>query len=388
MKTVYWPRLLEGVLSDIERTFPAIVVTGPRQSGKSTLLNRFLKDRNPSVVNLDDPNLRALLLDDPLEYLDQLSPPVLIDEIQQMPELASYIKLLIDQDRAPGDWYIIGSQQFSVMRQISESLAGRAAVLSLPPFQLREREDVDSLEDFLLRSSYPEPASNPAVNVDVWYSSYVQTYLERDVRSLMNISDLRDFEQLLRLLAAGTAQVINYSHLSRELGISVPTVKRWISVLEASYIIFLVPPFFKNLGKRIIKAPKLYFYDIGLVNYLVGMKDFQLLRNGPMAGPLFENAVISEFAKRKHGMGIKPELYFWRSQSGIEIDLITLEDGQYIPHEIKFSSNIKPQFCKGLQTWINLNDPHDATGPGYLVSNCNRALPLPRNIRNVYWRDL
>ena len=305
-----------------------------------------------------------------------------------MPELASYIKLLVDQERTAGSWYITGSQPFSVMKQISESLAGRAAVLSLPPFQLQERQDVDSLEDFLLKSSYPEPASNPAVNVDVWYSSYVQTYLERDVRSLMNISDLRDFEQLLRLLAARTAQVVNYSHLSRELGISVPTVKRWISVLEASYIVFLVPPFFKNLGKRIIKAPKLYFYDIGLINYLVGIKDFQLLRNGPLAGPIFENAVISEFVKREHARGIKPELYFWRSQSGIEIDLITLENGKYIPHEIKLSSNIKPAFFKGLRTWLNLNAPKDSVGPGYLVSSCNKALPLPRNIRNIYWKDV
>ncbi len=388
MASVYWPRLIETVLEEVQKTFPVTVVTGPRQSGKSTLLSMFLKGKGATVINLDDPGFRELLRDDPLSYLKQVQKPVLIDEIQQMPELASYIKILVDRDRTPGTWYITGSQQFSVMKHISESLAGRAAVLSLPTFQLRERKNINSLEDFLLGSSYPEPAVNSAVRRDIWYSSYVQTYLERDVRSIMNISDIRDFEQLLRLLAARTSQVLNYSHLSNELGISVPTVKRWISILEASYIIFLLPPFFKNLGKRIIKAPKLYFFDIGLVNYLIGLSDINLLLNGPLAGPIFETAIISEVYKYKLGRGIKPELYYWRSQSGIEVDLITSEKGSYTPHEIKLSKNIKPAFYKNLQYWLKLNETDQSKGTGYLITNCKSSLPLPKNIGNIHWQDI
>ncbi len=390
MESVYWPRLIETVLEDVQKTFPVTVITGPRQSGKSTLLNVFLKRKHATVINLDDPEFRALLREDPISYLEQVPKPVLIDEIQQMPELASYIKILVDRDRTPGNWYITGSQQFSVMKHMAESLAGRAAVLSLPTFQLQERKNVNSLEYFLLGSTYPEPAVNTTVRTDIWYSSYLQTYLERDVRSIMNIVDLRDFEQLLRLLAARTSQVLNYSHLSNAIGISVPTVKRWISVLEASYIILLVPPFFKNLGKRIIKAPKLYFYDIGLVNYLIGINDINILLKGPLAGPLFETAIVSEMYKRKLGSGIKPELYHWRSQSGIEVDLITSEEGSYVPHEIKLSANIKPAFYKNLQYWLKLNETgqEKGKGTGHLITNCKSSLPLPKSIRNIYWQDI
>ncbi len=379
---MYQKRLLESILAEASKTFPAVVISGSRQSGKTTLLKNFVKDG--TFITLDDPNFRVLLSENPIDYLDSLPKPVVIDEIQYMPELAQIIKILIDRDRTPGRWYITGSQQFSIMKNISESLAGRAAILSLLTFAYSERKTQNDLVSYLPESSYPEPLLKKTMNKDLWYSSYLQTYLERDVRGIMNISNLRDFEQFIRLLASRISTQLNYSSISGDLGLSVPTVKRWVSILEASYIIFLLPPFYKNYGKRITKAPKLYFLDPGLVNYLVGIKDKAFLLNGPMAGALFENAVITEVVKREYAKGIKPEMYYWRSQSGKEIDLLMMQNGRPAPFEIKLSSTIKPLFYKNIRYWLELSG--EETG-GYLITNCNKQLPLPGGIKNLYWKD-
>ena len=379
---MYYKRVIEKILSKAVQTFPAVVISGPRQSGKTTLLKNFVK--TGSFISLDDPNFRSLISENPLDYLNSLKKPVVIDELQYMPELAQFIKILIDRDRTPGNWYITGSQQFSVMKSISESLAGRAAILSLPTFTYSERKIQKDLIPFLLESSYPEPLLYKSVNTDLWYSSYLQTYLERDVRSLMNIDNLRDFEQFIRLLASRTATQLNYSSIANDLGISVPTIKRWVSILEASYIIYLLPPFYKNYGKRLIKAPKIYFLDPGLVNYLIGIKNESFLLNGPMAGAVFENAIISEMVKKEYARGIKPEMYYWRSQTGKEIDLIMPVNGVITPFEIKLSSTIKPLFYKNLQYWLELSGQENS---GYLLTNCSKDLPLPANIKNLYWKD-
>ncbi len=379
---MYRTRLIEKVIADASRTFPAIVITGPRQSGKTTLLRHTVP--GGSFITLDDPNFRALLSENPIEYLASLPKPVIIDEIQYMPELSQILKILIDRDRSPGLWYVTGSQQFAVMKSISESLAGRAAVISLPTFTYTERPAKKGLLPYLLESSYPEPMLNKKINQDLWYSSYLQTYLERDVRALMNIDNLRDFEQFIRLLASRVASQLNYSHIASDLGLSVPTIKRWISVLEASYIIHLLPPYYKNYGKRIIKAPKIYFMDPGLVNYLIGIKDDTFLKNGPMTGAIFENAIISEVLKMEYARGIKPELYYWRSQSGIEIDLLMPVGGKITPFEIKLSSTIKPLFYKNLLYWLDLTGED---GEGCLITNCSEKLPLPSKIKNLYWKS-
>ncbi len=379
---MYVPRLIENILSDASKTFPAVVISGPRQSGKTTLLKNFVK--KATFITLDDPNFRALLSENPVDYLDSLKKPVVIDEIQYMPGLTRSIKILIDRDRTPGNWFISGSQQFSVMKSISESLAGRAAILSLPTFTYSERKVQRDLGPYLLESSYPEPLLHKKINQDLWYSSYLQTYLERDVRAMMNVANLHDFEQFIRLLASRAATQLNYSSLSNDLGISVPTVKRWISILEASYIIYLLPPFYKNYGKRLIRSPKLYFLDTGLVDYLIGIKDESFLLSGPMAGAIFENAVISEIVKKEYARGIKPELYYWRSQSGKKIDLLMPARGIITPFEIKISSTIKPLFYKNLQYWLNLSGQNST---GCLLTNCSQSLPLPQNIKNLYWKD-
>lgn len=383
---MYLPRLIEKTLKKVSRTFPAVVITGPRQSGKSTLLSHFLPASRGTYLSLDDIHVRALIQEDPKGFLLKSDKPVVLDEIQDFPEILPYVKVLIDQDRRPGQWFITGSQQFSLMKNVSESLAGRAGILTLPPFQLRERKDIHSLENFMFRSSYPELIVNRKSDAMLWYSSYLQSYLERDVRKLTNVHDLRDFEQLLKLLATRSGQELHYSNLSSDLGISVPTVRRWISVLEASYIIFLVPPYFNNYGKRIIKAPKLYFYDIGLLNYLTGIRHPTQVLQSPMAGAIFETAVISEIVKRKHAEGLKPEIYFWRSQSGIEIDLIVLEDGNYVPYEIKMASAIKPLFYKNLRYWLELTK--NKKTKAFLVTNAQQSMPLPEPVENLFWRNL
>ncbi len=379
---MYRIRLIENVLAEARETFPAVVISGPRQSGKTTLLKNFVK--KGSFITLDDPNFRALLYENPIDYLDALKKPVVIDEIQYMPELTGIIKILIDRDRTPGNWFISGSQQFSVMRNISESLAGRAAILTLSTFAYSERGTQKDLVPYLLESSYPQPLLYSNVNQELWYSSYLQTYLERDVRSLMNIDNLRDFEQFIRLLASRISGQLNYSSFAGDLGLSVPTIKRWVSILEASNIIFLLPPFYKNYGKRIIKAPKIYFLDQGLVNFLVGIKNETFLLNGPMGGAIFENAVVSEIAKREYARGVKPEMYYWRSQSGKEIDLIMPVEGIMTPFEVKLSSTIKPLFYKNLQYWLDLSGQKNK---GFLITNCQVDLPLPGNIGNLYWKD-
>ena len=384
---MYLSRLLEKALDRAKKTFPALVVCGPRQSGKSTLLANYVKTTARSFVSLDNPELRRLALADPMHFLAGLDRPVVLDEIQYAPELTTYIKLLIDRDRSPGQFFITGSQQFSVMKNVSESLAGRAAVFSLPPFCIRERRDVAEIADFLLHSSYPEPATNLLVDREIWYASYLQTYVERDVRQLLQVTDLRDFEQFIRLLAARTGQELKMSHLAGELGISVPTVKRWLSVLEASYIVFLLPPFFRNFGKRLVKSPKVYFYDIGLVNHLVGIRDFNLLVNGPMAGAIFETAVISEIMKIRLAEGIRPALFFWRSQSGIEIDLIEQQGPHYLPYEIKLAATIKPAFYKNLEAWLKLSG-QGAEVKGRLITNCVDKLPMPPHVENIHWSEL
>ena len=382
---MYYKRMIEGVIGEVRKTFPATVITGPRQSGKSTLLKHVITSPDASYISLEDPNLRTMILENPLAFLEKKRKPVVLDEIQYLPEITTYIKILVDKKRVPGSWFLTGSQQFSVMKNISESLAGRAAVLTLLPFLLKERRDVKTIEDFLFSSSYPEPAINKTVRQDIWYASYLQTYLERDLRMLLNIADLRDFERFLRFIAARTSQLLNLSEVSKELGISVTTVKRWVSALEASYIIYLLPPFFENMGKRIVRTPKVYFLDMGLLCYLLRIPDAKYIMTSPFAGAFFETAVISEIVKGAYAEGINPEFYFWRSQSGIEVDLLAPEKGRFVPYEIKFSSLIRPQFYKNLRYWIALSR---TDVEGRLITNCSEDIPLPAGIRNIFWKNL
>lgn len=326
------------------KQFSSVAVTGPRQSGKSTMLRHTLPEAR--YQTLDDPLVRSQAQKDPNLFLDQAGELLIIDEIQHAPELPLYIKLRIDRDREKrGRFIVTGSQQFALIKNLGDSLAGRIGILELSPFNLVEIErsgaDVRPMSVFLnacLRGSFPELVTNPEIDSPRWYAAYVQTYLERDIRSVYDIGSLREFEMILQLLATRTAQELHLSSLAADAGVAVNTVKKWISILEACRIIYLLPPYHSNMGKRIVKAPKVYFMDCGLVCYLTRLRDPDHLMNGPMAGALFENFCVQEAVKAMLSRGIPPRLFYLRTKAGLEIDLIVEgNDGCLHPFEFKLS---------------------------------------------------
>jgi len=378
----YISRNIETILRDRLASFPSVVVSGPRQSGKSTLLTHTLPDY--AYLTLDDPITRERALSDPRFFLDTAGEKVIIDEIQRAPQLLSYVKMNIDLRRdLRGIYVFTGSQQFNLIRDLSDSLAGRIALLDLLPFSVSERNKAlgsrTSLQDFIhaaLRGSYPELVVSPALDPSAWYGSYIQTYLERDVRSLYNIGNLRDFQRFIQLLAARCAQVLNLSTFSRDLGVSVPTVKSWLSVLEAGRIIYLLPPYHSNLGKRITKAPKLYFLDIGLVCYLTGIKDEDHLLKGPLSGALFENFCVQETVKMFFHQGRRPNLYFLRTQNQLEVDLLVEEAFQtLIPVEFKMTKTPHPSMGAAIGRFRKLFSGWNIK-PGMIVSLVDQSVPL------------
>jgi hypothetical protein len=285
------------------------------------------------LISLENPDVRLRAKEDPLGFLAHNPPPLILDEIQNAPELLPYIKTAIDENRAPGSWVLTGSQHFPLMRGVTESLAGRAAVLTLLPLSYAERlgngsmvRDVKSwsadkksgahtqefppLEDILLRGAYPEPALNSKVDRRLWCSSYVSTYLERDVRNLSQVGDLGQFERFLRLCAARTGGILNLSEMARDIGVSVPTARRWLSILETGWQVYLLYPYYQNFGKRLIKAPKLYFTDTALASYLLAIDDGPSLINGPLFGNLFETLIVFDFLKRFLHSGQMPAMYY------------------------------------------------------------------------------
>ncbi len=389
----YIPRDIENRLTRLLASSPCVAVTGPRQAGKSTLLKHCLPSY--SYVTLDDPFYREQAHADPLLFLDSLGERAIIDEIQLAPGLLSYIKIRVDQHRSiKGQYLFTGSQQFGLIKNLSDSLAGRIALLELLPFSVAEKRRHLTLPDTTglfrhaaLTGSYPELVVDDTLDLQSWYASYLQTYLERDIRSIYNIGDLRDFQRLVRLLAARCGQQLNMSDLSRDLGISVPTVKSWLSILEASRVIYLLSPYYTNLGKRITKAPKLYFMDIGLACNLAGVRDEAHLFNGPMAGSLFENFCVQETIKFFLGRGQQPPLYYLRTGNGLEVDLlIEPSAGQLIPVEIKLSKTPAPQQARTLTSFRELFARLDPA-PGLLLSVSDTTRSLNREVTAVTLDD-
>jgi len=382
---MYVPRRLAATLKKALDLFPSVLVTGPRQSGKTTfLLHEF--GQRCDYVNFDDPMERNFALSDPNGFLDRFTKkPVILDEIQYAPELLPYIKMRIDHERdRAGRWLMTGSQQFALMRNVSESLAGRVAVLELLPFSLLEHKN-DSLGSLFWTGRYPEPALTPEKR-DLWLKSYIQTYLERDVRQVQNIRDLRMFETFLGLCAARHGQVCNMAGLSRDAGVSLPTAKAWIGVLEASYVLCLVPPYFKNYGKRLVKSPKMYFPDPALACALTRQPSPDAALAGALAGPLFEGLVISEAVKVFTLGGRKPDIFYWRSHGGLEVDLLLQIHGKLHPVEIKLTATPGPGHIKPLGAFKELAGD-DAANTGILVCRAKEKTRLPHGNLALPWQE-
>jgi len=369
----YLTRLLEAKILEYTTIFPVVGLTGPRQSGKSTMLLNLFKDRY-TYVSFDDQRIVQFFEDDPEKFMMTYANHVIFDEVQKAPELFNYIKLAVDRDRQQyGKYILTGSSQFSMMKHITESLAGRMGLLTLLPFQYTEMPNQFRAES-VFRGAYPEPTLNSYQHANAWYSAYISTYLDKDVRTLHNVGDLRDFRRLLSLLAANTAQILNMSRFANDLGVTVATIKRWISILEASYIVFLLPPYYKNYGKRIVKSPKLYFYDTGLVSYLTGIENINLFEKGPMAGSIFENYVISEIAKREIHRKTDANLYYYRTSNGVEIDLL-IDRKQYKELiEIKFGATFKSSMIEPIKIIFEKGDQ------GYLLY-AGEAFPYAGEIK-------
>ncbi len=343
----YYPRVLERCLKQYLKLFPVVGVTGPRQSGKSTMLKQLLASRY-RYVSFDDLGVVDRFHSDPEGFMELHAERVIFDEVQRVPEIFHYVKRIVDAHRADyGRFIITGSSQFAVMKRVSESLAGRIGLLSLLPFQRSEIPE-RMREHSVYQGGYPELVSRTYAGAHEWYSSYLDTYVTRDVRAVSDIGDIRDFRRFIQLLAARVSQILNMSEVARDLGVSVPTVKRWISVLEASYVVFLLPPFHENLGKRLIKSPKIYFHDTGLVSHLTGIRNAELFEKGPMYGALFENYVVAEILKREVHTRSDAELYFFRESNGGEIDLVIDRKTERHHVEIKSSRTFRPEMSRML----------------------------------------
>ncbi len=315
---MYLPRIATQTLKRYLSNFAVVGLTGPRQSGKSTLLRETLP--NYTYVTFDDEQNVARFEDDPKSFMEQYNNQVIFDEVQFVPKIFNIIKILVDNDRQNyGKFVLTGSSQFQFLKSSSESLAGRIGMMTLLPLQFSEMPKALQSES-IYQGAYPELVLRDYREAQLWYSSYIETYLNKDVRVLLNIGDMRDFRRFIALLAANTANTLDMSHYASNLGVSVPTIKRWLSVLEASYIVFLLPPYYKNLGKRITKSPKIYFYDTGLVSYLTGITNFELYDKGPMSGALFENYIVSEVLKKIKHSTIDAEIFYFRTQDKAEID--------------------------------------------------------------------
>ncbi len=341
--------------------YPVLTITGPRQSGKTTLARATFS--NKPYANLESPVTRQFAEEDPLAFLGQYPDGAIIDEIQRVPDLLSHIQVIVDDKQKNSLFVLTGSQQFELMQGISQSLAGRTALLKLLPLSLAELTPHGSfgVDEMLFKGFYPRIYSQD-IPADQAYGDYFTTYVERDLRQLINIKNLGLFQRFVSLCAGRCGQLLNLSSLANDTGISQVTAREWITVLEASYIVFLLQPFHANIGKRLIKSPKLYFYDVGLASWLCGIEREKQLATHPLRGHLFENMVIMETLKYRYNRGQRNNLYFFRDSNGNEIDLLYTKGADILPIEIKSGQTITSSYFKGLKkfrTFFPHNLPWD-----------------------------
>jgi predicted AAA+ superfamily ATPase len=397
---MFFARTLTKTLENVSKTFPVVLITGPRQVGKTTLFEKS-KESNRTYISLDDPQLRTLAKNDPNLFLQTYKTPLLIDEVQYAPELFPYIKMAVDKEKKKGMFWLTGSQQFNLMKGISESLAGRVAILELQGLSQGEkhktpqaapflpevnavkkfrRMDVAQVYEAILRGSYPALFATPHMDKNIFYASYLKTYIERDIRTLINISDEHSFLKFMRVAAARTGQMINYSDMARDVDVSYNTIKAWLSILETSGLIYLLQPFYNNVASRAIKTPKLYFLDTGLCCYLSGWDNATTLSNGAMSGAMLETYVVSEILKSYWHNGLQVAAYYYRDKDKKEIDLLIDRNGTLYPIEIKRTASPKESDVKSFAV---LNSLKVKIGTGGMVCLYPSPTPLTQNVNVI-----
>jgi len=394
------PRHLAAVLKKSAAKYPVVTVTGPRQSGKTTLVRSLF--RNHEYVSLEAPDTRDFAIEDPRGFLNQYSGGVVLDEVQRAPNLLSYIQGIVDARNAPGQFVLTGSQNLMLLEQVSQSLAGRTSIYHLLPFTRAELEGRgpislekigrctqrksppgrDNLFSVLFKGFYPR-IHDQKLDPQDWLRNYYLSYLERDVRTIINVGDVETFGRFVRLCAGRSGQLLNLSSLGADCGVSHATARRWLSVLEASFIVYLLRPHHRNFSKRLVKSPKLYFLDTGLLCYLLRIRSKDELVTHSSRGAVFETLVLTELVKTLLNQGLEPDLYFWRDSTGHEVDLIVERGRELIPVEIKSGETIAGDYFKGLEYWRTL--PGQEECPALLVFGGETSVKR-RDISVCSWR--
>ena len=401
---MYLKRTLENYVKNVSNTFPVLLLTGARQIGKTTLL-KHIEETTRKYVTLDNPVIRVLAQEEPDLFLQRYSPPVLIDEIQYAPELFSYIKMEVDKNRQAGAFWLTGSQQFHLMKNITETLAGRVGILNLQGFSQLELNKSPDVEPFIpeyeyleklsklskfktlseiykviWRGSFPSIATNNNIDHNIFYGSYLQTYLQRDVKELTKVGDEKSFLKFLRSAASRTGQLVNFSDMARDADISPNTAKSWLSILESSGLVYMLEPYYTNVTKRLVKSPKLYFLDTGLCSYITQWSSPETLEAGAMSGAILETYIISELLKSYHHCAKEPLFYFYRDKDKVEIDLLIVKDNKIYPVEIKKSSSPSKSAIKHFSA---LNKLNIEIGQGALICLTRDLLPVSKTCNAV-----
>jgi len=349
------PRAAEPSIRSLLEGFPIVTITGPRQSGKTTLAKAIFA-RKP-YVSLEDPDVRIAAKDDPRAFLESFPDGAVLDEIQRCPELLSYLQTRVDADARMGLFLLTGSQHLGLLSHITQSLAGRTAFVELLPFSTAELQQVgrlpQQLDVALLNGGYP-PLYDRKLARNAWFNAYATAYIERDVRQLLKVQELETFQRFVRFCAGRSGQLLNLSALAADCGITHNTAKAWISVLEASYILFQLRPHHASFNKRLVKAPKLYFYDSGLVCWLLGIHTPEQLACHPLRGSIFETYIVADILKTRLNAGERPGMYFWRDSNGNEVDLVVEQGPKLMPVEIKAGQTVARDFFAGLRKWLDL----------------------------------
>lgn len=398
-------RNLETSIRIYSSQYPVVAIVGPRQSGKTTLARYMFPDHK--YLSLENLDIRHMAQDDPRGFLDDYGKNIILDEIQRVPSLFSYLQERVDLDESPASYVLTGSRQFILMEKITQSLAGRIITFQLYPFSFNElygakpdknidsifkikKKDIKGVEKIdiyrmIFTGMYPR-IHDKKLDARKWIENYILTYIERDIRSLVNVDNLKLFEDFLKICASMSGQLINYTSISNSIGVSQPTVKKWLSLLETSGILFVLPPHYKNFKKRIVKTPKLYFTDTGVLSFLLSIRNPDELISHPLWGNIFETFIISELYKRVHHTGEKPPFYFWRDKTGNEIDLIVDIGSKLLPIEIKASKTYSPKLKTNIFSWLNLKN--NTSEKGFVIYRGEEVIGKRSAVSVIPWWDL